>query len=56
VFEKPLPAGKPGEPILLTGSMGGRAKTIPLFRPPCQKAEAKRTISSFSFPPLGKSF
>jgi len=30
------------------GSAGGRAKTEPPFRPPRQKAEAKRTIPSFS--------
>jgi len=50
---------KISEPISLTGSAGGRAKTEPLFRPPrlaCpteavrrREAEAKRTISSFSF-------
>jgi len=51
---------KISEPISLTGSAGGRAKTEPLFRPPrlaCpteavrrREAEAKRTISSFSLP------
>jgi len=39
---------KISEPISLTGSAGGRAKTKPPFRPPRPKAEAKRTISSFS--------
>jgi hypothetical protein len=39
---------KKSEPILLTGSAGGRVKTEPPFRPPRQKAEAERTISSFS--------
>jgi len=49
---------KISEPISLTGSAGGRAKTKPPFRPPRlvypteavrrREAEAKRTISSFS--------
>jgi hypothetical protein len=43
---------KKSELILLTGSAGGRAKTEPPFRPPRQKAEAERTISSFSNPAL----
>jgi len=43
---------KKSEPILLTGSAGGRAKTEPPFRPPRQKAEAERTILSFSNPAL----
>jgi len=33
---------KISEPISLTGSAGGRAKTEPLFRPPRPKAEAER--------------
>jgi len=33
---------KISEPISLTGSAGGRAKTEPPFRPPRPKAEAKR--------------
>jgi hypothetical protein len=48
---KPASCGvylKKSEPILLPGEAGGRAKTEPLFRPPRQKAEAERTISSFS--------
>jgi len=50
---------KISEPISLTGSAGGRAKTKPPFRPPrlaCpteavrrREVEAKRTIPSFSF-------
>jgi len=39
---------KISEPISLTGSAGGRAKTEPPFRPPRLEAEAKRTILSFS--------
>jgi hypothetical protein len=38
---------KISEPISLTGSAGGIPPEPP-FRPPRQKAEAKRTISSFS--------
>jgi len=38
---------KKSEPILLTGSAGGIPPEPP-FRPPRQKAEAERTISSFS--------
>jgi len=33
---------KISEPISLTGSAGGRAKTTPPFRPPRLEAEAKR--------------
>jgi hypothetical protein len=36
-----------GEPTLLTGSAGGIPPEPP-FRPPRQKEEAERTISSFS--------
>jgi hypothetical protein len=39
---------KKSEPILLTGSAGGRAKTEPPFRPPRPEAEAERTILNFS--------
>jgi len=42
---------KKSEPILLTGSAGGIPPEPP-FRPPRQKAEAERTISSFSNPAL----
>jgi len=42
---------KKSEPILLTGSAGGIPPEPP-FRPPSPEAEAKRTISSFSNPPL----
>jgi len=42
---------KISEPISLTGSADGRAKTKPPFRPPRLEAEAKRTISSFSSQP-----
>ena len=62
VFENIPACRQAGELISLTGSAGGRAKTEPLFRPPrlaCpteavrrREAEAKRTISSFSNPPL----
>jgi len=38
---------KKSEPILLTGSAGGIPPEPP-FRPPRQKAEAEKTISSFS--------
>jgi len=41
---------KKSEPILLTGSAGGIPRTP--FRPPRQKAEAERTISSFSLAAL----
>jgi len=42
---------KKSEPILLAGSAGGRGVRGE-FRPPSQKAEAERTISSFSNPAL----
>jgi len=42
---------KKSEPILLTGSAGGIPPDPP-SRPPRQKAEAERTISSFSNPAL----
>jgi len=47
---------KISEPISLTGSAGGRAKPKPPFRPPRQKAEAKRTISSFSLAANSSTF
>jgi len=43
---------KKSEPILLTGSAGGRVNTDPPSARACQKAEAEMTISSFSNPAL----
>jgi hypothetical protein len=44
---------KKSEPILLTGEgRAERQRPNPLFHPPRQKAEAEKTISSFSNPAL----